>query len=51
MVQHPLLLTQHWIEAFCVEIAVVNLMPPRPQSFDDLAMQGRAEAGGDWIGI
>jgi hypothetical protein len=27
MVLHPLLLTQHWIEAFCVEVAVINLMP------------------------
>ena len=44
-------LTQNRIEVFCVEIAVINLVPARPQSRDDLAMQPRAEAASDWIGI
>jgi hypothetical protein len=51
MVLRPLLLTQNRIEAFRVEIAVVDLVPSRPQGLDDLAMQSRAEADGDWIGI
>jgi hypothetical protein len=51
MVLHPLLLTQNRIEAFCVEIAIINLMPTRPKSRDDLAMQRRAEASDDWIGV
>jgi hypothetical protein len=51
MVLHPLLLTQNRIEAFSVEIAIVNLMSTRPQSRNDLAMQRRAKASGDWIGI
>ena len=51
MVLHSLLLAQHWIETFCVEIAVINLVPPRLQSLDDLAMQHRAETTSDWIGI
>ena len=51
MVLHPLLLTKNRIEAFCVEVAIVNLMPTRPQSRDDLAMQRRAEASDDGIGI
>jgi hypothetical protein len=51
MVLRPLLLTQNRIEAFRVKIAVVNLVFSRPQILDDLAMQGRVEADGDWIGI
>jgi hypothetical protein len=51
MVLRSLLLTQNRIEAFRVKIAVVDLVPSRPQGVDDLAMQGRVEADGDWIGI
>ena len=51
MVLRPLLLTQNRIEAFRVKIAVVDLVASRPQGLDDLAMQSRAEAGDDWIGI
>src|SRR5580698_9687959 len=51
MVLHPLRLTQHRIEMFCVEITVIDLVAPRSQSCDDLAMQPRAEAASDWIGI
>ena len=36
---------------FCVEITVIDLVAPRSQSCDDLAMQPRAEAASDWIGI
>ena len=51
MVLHPLRLTQHRIEMLCVEITVIDLVAPRSQSCDDLAMQPRAEAASDWIGI
>jgi hypothetical protein len=51
MVLHPLFLTQNWIEAFCVEIAIVNLMVARPQSLDDLAMQRCTVTNADWIGV
>jgi hypothetical protein len=51
MVLHPLFLTQNWIEAFCVEIAIVNLMVAGPQSLDDLAMQRCTIANADWIGV
>jgi hypothetical protein len=51
MVLRSLLLTQNRIEAFRVKIAVVDLVPSRPQGVDDLAMQGRVEADGGWIGI
>ena len=36
---------------FCVEITVIDLVAARSQSCDDLAMQPRAEAASDWIGI
>jgi hypothetical protein len=51
MVLRPLLLTQNRIEAFRLEIAVVDFVPSRPQGLGDLAVQRRAEAGSDWIGI
>ena len=51
MVLRPLLLTQNRIEALRVKIAVIYLVPSRPQGLDDLAMQSRAEAESDWIGI
>jgi hypothetical protein len=36
---------------FCVEITVIDLVAARSQSCDDLAMQPRAEAVSDGIGI
>jgi hypothetical protein len=36
---------------FRIEVAVVDLMTARPQSGDNLAMEGRAEAAGDGVGI
>jgi len=44
MVLHPLFLTENRIEVFRVKIAVVDLVPFRPQGLDDLAMQSRSEA-------
>jgi hypothetical protein len=44
VVLDALLFAQNGIEAFRVEIAIVNLMAARPQGRDDLAMQSGAEA-------
>ena len=49
MVLHPLLLTHDRIKGFGVEVAIVDLVAARTQSFDDLPMQRRPEARGDWI--
>lgn len=51
MVLNSLSLTQDRVESFCVKIAVVDLVPARAQSRDDLAMQRRTETGGDRVGV
>jgi hypothetical protein len=51
IIVHPLLLTHDRIEAFGIEVTIVDLMSARTQSRDDLPMQRRSEARGDWIRV
>ena len=49
MVLDSLLLAQHRIQTFCVEVAVINLVPPRLQSLDDLAIEVSRRTSSDRI--
>ena len=50
VVVDPILSRRHRIEAFRVEIAIVDLVTPRAQDLDDFGMQGRAETRLDRMG-
>ena len=51
MVDLTLIGAHHWLKAFCIEVAVIYIVPYIVQSADDATMDRRLEAVLHWMRI